>query len=313
MNRMKVISPAAFLALREALPSIVWYKKPFEAYVRAALADHPELLSGVAFSAISKREATDLIINRLVAQQNRYFEITLRLMLAVAATESFPDIEKIKDLGDRAERLEQATARVAELRQHTAAFSRDRAREALRNDARAADAAAASAARMFSDDLGDLKARFIALHQMDSNPQERGRQFERFLNDLFELFDLEPRLSYVLDGEQIDGSFSFDTDDYIVEAKWTKDPIGRDQLDILDSKVRRRGKNALGAFFSASSYTSTALSKYSEGSTFIAVDGQELFLVLEGRVRLDEVLRSKKRHVNDTGSCMLHTSEWLVA
>ncbi|MBH0781556.1 restriction endonuclease [Nocardia bovistercoris] len=309
---MKVISPAALLALREALPSIVWYRKPFEAYVRAALADHPELLAGVAFSAISKREATDLIVDRLIAQQNRYFEITVRLILAVAAMESFPDVEKIKDLSDRAERLQQAKACVAELRQHTAGFSQDREREARRNDARAADADASSAARKFNDDLDDLKARFIALHQMNNNPQERGRRFERFLNDLFELFDLEPRLSYVLNGEQIDGSFSFDTDDYIVEAKWTKEPIGRDQLDILDSKVRRRGKNALGAFFSASSYTSTALGKYSEGSTFIAVDGQEIFLILEGRVRLDEVLRNKKRHVNDTGSCMLHTSEWLV-
>lgn len=71
----------------------------------------------------------------------------------------------------------------------------------------------------FSDDLAALQSRYLEMHGA-SDPHQRGRDFERLLSDLFLLFDMEPRLSYNLPYEQIDGSLSFDTDDYIVEARW---------------------------------------------------------------------------------------------
>lgn len=69
-----------------------------------------------------------------------------------------------------------------------------------------------------------LKTEFIAMGQA-TDPQKRGLDFERFLYRLFALFDMEPRLAYNLTYEQIDGSLTFDTDDYIIEDKWWQKPL----------------------------------------------------------------------------------------
>ncbi|HEV8681489.1 MAG TPA: restriction endonuclease [Actinomycetota bacterium] len=142
----------------------------------------------------------------------------------------------------------------------------------------------------------------------EESPQDRGRTFQRFLNTLFELFDLEPRLAYSLESEQIDGSVAFDTDDYIVEARWTKDPVGREDADVFASKVRRKGKNALGLFVSVSGFTRGALDAYSQATPFMAMDGVDLMAVLGQQIRLDDLLRRKKRHANETGECFLPVS-----
>ncbi|MED7955050.1 restriction endonuclease [Streptomyces sp. BE20] len=100
-----------------------------------------------------------------------------------------------------------------------------------------------------------------------------GLLFEPFLNELFRLFDLDPRLSYVLETEQIDGSFFFDTDDYIVEAKWWKKAMGREHVDIFDAKVRRKGRNALGLYIAVNGFTADALKEYDRRTAFITMDG----------------------------------------
>jgi hypothetical protein len=35
----------------------------------------------------------------------------------------------------------------------------------------------------------------------------------------------------------------------------------------------------------------------------MTLNGDDLYSVLDGRIALDDVLRRKKRHANDTGSC----------
>ena len=72
----------------------------------------------------------------------------------------------------------------------------------------------------FARTLEALKAEFLAMSADTSDPHQRGLNFETFLYKVFALFDMEPRLKYSLEYEQIDGAMSFDTDDYIIEAKW---------------------------------------------------------------------------------------------
>jgi hypothetical protein len=76
----------------------------------------------------------------------------------------------------------------------------------------------------------------MAMHS-SNDPRQRGRAFEVLLTDLFVLFDMEPRLSYSLAHEQIDGSLSFDTDDYIVEARWRQESTSR--ANTLTSSSRK--------------------------------------------------------------------------
>lgn len=143
----------------------------------------------------------------------------------------------------------------------------------------------------------------------DEQAQHRGREFEPFLNRLFGLFDLEPRLAYSLAHEQIDGAFTFDTDDYIVEAKWCKDRVSREQADAFDKKVERKGKNALGLIVSVNGFSSDAVIQYSQGTKFMTMDGPDLMAVLNGQIRLEDLLQRKRRHANETGECYFPVSK----
>lgn len=70
--------------------------------------------------------------------------------------------------------------------------------------------------------------------------------------------------------EQIDGAFSFDTDYYVLEAKWWKERIGRRELDVFKTNIERKGKSTLGLYVSMSGFTSDALAIYSLSAPFIS-------------------------------------------
>ncbi|UOT06786.1 restriction endonuclease [Rhodococcus opacus] len=306
---MKKIATPAYEALRDALPRITWNKGAFESFTRTALRDSPELLAGLNFK-LPKREVGDLLVNRLATDEDRYQQVTLTLMVEVASMVQFPNIAQMKDPADRAQRLEEAQAAVAHLRSFVEQY-RDavEARDRSEVEREARNAQLADIAR-FADDIHGLKGQYLALHG-SADPHGRGKAFEQLLTDLFLLFDMEPRLSYSLANEQIDGSLSFDTDDYIVEAKWHAEPTGRDQLDIFAKKVERKGRNSQGIFVSEKGFTGPAIATYSESSPFVVFNGDDLYLVLEGRIRLDDLLRSKKRHLNETGNCQLLARDML--
>jgi hypothetical protein len=300
------VAPGAYQALREALPVIFWYKRPFRTFLHSALREQPELLAGINFDDI-KRNVADTLVDRLMQREDRYQEVTLQLMLEIATMQRFPDLEQLEDSKVR---LSSATGAVAELRRWTDKYSgviEERQRDAEKWKATREQAVAV---RKFTDDIAKLRQEFLELHG-DADVQGRGRSFQGFLASLFALFDLEPRLEYVLEHEQIDGSLSFDTDDYILEARWRNAPTGRDQADVFAAKVRRKGKNALGLFVSVNGFTSDTLDTYSEATPFMAVDGVDLMAVLDQRVRLDDLLRRKKRHANETGHCFFPA--WRIA
>jgi hypothetical protein len=136
-------------------------------------------------------------------------------------------------------RLQQAQDAVGRLRTLTARY-RDQVETRSRSEvAREAYAAQLAGIKQFKDDIDALRGRYLDLHS-SSEPHQRGKAFEVLLADLFLLFDMEPRLSYSLEREQIDGSLSFDTDDYILEARWRTEPTGRDDLESSRPKSNGR-------------------------------------------------------------------------
>lgn len=303
---MKQINTEAYQALRDALAVVTWYKKAFRTLLGTALRDHPELLAGLDFGGTTKREVADELVDRLIEHEGRFKDATLRLMLEVAGMERFADIERLEE-PDRTLRLGEARAAVARLKAATERFAdRLEEQERLANE-REANRTKDTALRKFADDLAGLKTRFLELSAA-TDARRRGYDFETFLANLFKIFDMEPRLSYSTELEQIDGSLTFDTDDYIVEAKWTADTVSRLTADAFAAKVRRKGKNALGLIVAVNGFSPPALRAYDEETSFLTMDGGDLFLVLDGRLRLDELLRAKKRHANETGSCWLPAS-----
>lgn len=303
---MKRLSTEAYQALRDALAVMTWYKRPFQTFLRTALRDNPELLVGLDFDGGTKREVADDLVGRLIDREVRFQDVAIRLMLDVAALTRFPDIERLEE-PDRSLRLSEAQEAVAHMKALTEQFAERIAEQERSAAERASRKAQAAALRRFEDDLADLKARFLDL-SVATDARQRGYDFETFLADLFKTFDMEPRLGYSTDLEQIDGSLSFDTDDYIVEAKWISGPVSRETADAFAAKVRRKGKNALGLLIAVNGFSGPALRAYAEETPFLTMDGADAFLVLDGRIRLDDLLKAKKRHANETGSCHLPAS-----
>lgn len=307
---MKRISTEAYQALRDALATVTWYKRSFESLVKALLRDQPELVVGLNF-AETKRVVADQLVDVLVVRETRYQEVTLGLMLELAAKTSFPDIERLQE-PDRSERLDEAKASVARLAAVTAQYSEAAQEQERLLAERATERLRTEQLRRFEHDIAGLKDRFLALHG-SSDPRQRGYDFEVLLTDLFKIFDMEPRLAYRTETEQIDGSLTFNTDDYIVEAKWLSGSVDRATVDVFDQKVRRKGKNALGLFIAVSGFSGAACTAYEQRTSFLTMDGGDLFTVLDGRIRFDDLLMAKRRHANETGSCYLPASQVLGA
>lgn len=303
----KRLDPRAYNALADALAVIYWNKTPWERFIRGALQDVPEILARLDFSA-TKREAAGQLVDLLMANEGRYQEVTISLMLSVAKMDSFPNLASQAD-GERM--IAQAKEAVAELQGWTQRHQQivDAHQDYARNLAKASEEA--SKVRAFSESLSRLRDEFLGLHGRSDDPQARGMALESFINKLFKLFDLEPRAAYSLEREQIDGAFSFDTDDYVLEAKWWHKAMGRGHLDEFATKVRRKGKNALGLYVSINGFTKDALDEYKDSTPFITMDGGDLMAVLDERVRLDDLVRRKKRHMNETGSCYFPAGDML--
>jgi len=108
-----------------------------------------------------------------------------------------------------------------------------------------------------------LKSDLIRLTSL--KPQERGFAFEKFLNELFSAYNLDPRSSFRITGEQIDGSFQLGTDVYLVEAKWHDKPIDQGELLVFHGKVGGKSSWSRGLFVSYNGFTPDGLIAFSKG------------------------------------------------
>jgi hypothetical protein len=83
-------------------------------------------------------------------------------------------------------------------------------------------------------------------------PISRGLAFEKLLNSAFAMFNLAPRGSFRLSGEQVDGSFQLDGATYLLEAKWQGPKIGNRELQSFAGSVHTKSAWTRGLFVSYS-------------------------------------------------------------
>ncbi|MCW3846554.1 hypothetical protein OF829_04835 [Sphingomonas sp. LB-2] len=151
-----------------------------------------------------------------------------------------------------------------------------------------------------------LRERFMNL-STEGNAQARGYLLESFLNDLFEFENLDPRKSFRLIGEQIDGSFSWRSRTNLVEAKWVKKPIAGLEFGAFIFKIDGKTADTRGVYISINGYSPDALKALNgKGSLkFICIDGTHLMRVLSGGETLPELLATLWRHADETGEAYL--------
>lgn len=300
----KKIHPDAYGALTEALTLINWNKGAYKQDIRRRLREYPELLARLDFST-TKRDTSNELVGMLIADERRYRDLAIELMTDISKLDAFPNLSIQKDAEERLALAREAVANLAKWVGRHAEIAEEREKFSAEL---AAHREQIARTRSFAEVLVELRQEFLHLHAL-SDRQRAGREFEMFLYRFFSLFDLEPTLAYNLTGEQIDGSIYHDTNHYIVEAKWWAGAVEAEHLTNFDGKVRRKGKNALGLFVSVNGFSEGGRDIFKRGTSFITMDGGDLFCVLDDRIRLDTLIARKLEHANRTGNCYFPATE----
>lgn len=148
--------------------------------------------------------------------------------------------------------------------------------------------------------LNLLKSELIALASLDAHA--RGYAFEKFLQTLFKAYSLTPHEPFRLKGEQVDGSFQFGNETYLVEAKWHGKPIGVAELHTFHGKIEQKAAWTRGLFVSNSGFTEEGLVAFGRGKRVICMDGYDLYETLDREIPLNHIFERKVRHAAETGS-----------
>lgn len=140
-----------------------------------------------------------------------------------------------------------------------------------------------------------------------------GLSFEKLLNRLFTAFALSPREAFRVRGEQIDGSFEFQMETYLLEAKWIGERVGERDLAFFRAKVEGKSAFTRGLFVALNGVTADALHAIRIGKqpNFFILDGTDLMAVLMHQIALDELLERRKRLLAEEGCMYLPFPELL--
>ena len=154
-----------------------------------------------------------------------------------------------------------------------------------------------------------LKNKLLELSSLP--PQERGFQFEKLIKDLFEISNLAPRSSFRLIGEQIDGSFQFQGETYLVEATWQSEQVGQEKLLTFSGKVGGKAQWSRGLLISNSPFSLDGLEAFSRGkpTNIICMNGEDLYYILERKLDLCSVLERKARRAAETNQAYVSVRE----
>jgi hypothetical protein len=144
-----------------------------------------------------------------------------------------------------------------------------------------------------------LRAEMLGLQAMAPHP--RGFAFEKFLVRMFDFYQLEPRGSFRLVGEQIDGSFVLSGETYLLEAKWHDEPTQNQSLHAFHGKLDQKAAWTRGLFVSYAGFTEGALASFGVGKRVVCMDGLDLFDALDRHIPLDMVLQKKVRRMAEEG------------
>lgn len=299
------INPAILHPLKEALTLIFWYKPDLRAFLTSCLGER-DLIVHLDWTNY-KRVIVAQLIDTLAASQHKYFDDLLNLLLATA---DMTDPAHLKRLDDGEKKYADAVAAVQALRKHVEPYRKLRTEEEEADRRRETERAKAEIQRAIEEKLDELRLQFNEIVSM--SVQERGYALEKFLNDLFALFDIDAKAPFRIKGEQIDGAFTFEGE-FLVEAKWTEGRTPPSELDAFGRKVERKLDNTLGLFVSMNGFQDNAVDLQSRGNrpTMILMDGSDLTAILESRISLPELLRRKRQHAARTGNVFINANALL--
>ena len=297
---MKVYAPAVIDALGEALRALYWYKDDLRSFfVRAGV---PRAVVSQLDWGANKRAIVRDLLDGLASQAGGGTEVISKVLDAVVEQDDFSHLSRLEDGERKADDARRALQRLKDLLGRESVAERaERARAEKRTEAENRRTAAAER----QSAVAELAAEFATLHSM-TDEQRRGLAFEPFLRRLFALYDLDPRGAFSLPGEQTDGSVRVDSQLFLVEARWRKDPTSPDDVRSFRGKVEEKLDNTLGIFISMNGFTDEAVKRAAvPPAKVILMDGHDIVLAVQGHADLLELLRRKIRRAAETGEVLV--------
>lgn len=297
---MQKISPAALISLTEALTVIYWKKDELRTFIENSF---DNIDKGRAFCATidftkTKYQICKDVVTRLSNRPQLYNQDLLNLIRNVCDMNDFSHLRRWED-GKEKEKGAKEKVRALRL-QCQGYFDKIQDKEASEKhkNAFAEKMNLVTQSKKIKDDLKNEFNQILT----ENSQQARGYKFERFLNKLFDHFDLSPRSSFKITGEQIDGAFTHNGSDYLLEAKWQDLSVNRQDLYGFEGKIASKLKTTLGLFISFNGFSYDLLNHSSK--SVILMDGQDLCQILEDRISLTDMIEIKRKEAATTGKSM---------
>lgn len=297
--------PEVIQALKEALRNIYWYKDDLRLFFLACeLPDNMITKQGWHDSQEYKVRIAGKVLDELILMGEAGLGYMRRIIQGILDIRNF---DYLRNLEDGAAKVSAARKSVEVLRElvlkHDTTFRKEREERAVRTDR------FTQVMKRRNDEIERLQGQFYELVAAE-NAQKRGVLFQGFLWELFNAYDLNPRGPFRITGEEIDGAFEFEMTQFLLEAKWQKDPVGAAPLDSFSKKVERKLENTLGLFVALNGFTEDGLEAFSgTRPLIILMDGQDLAVVLQGLVDFRDLLKRKVRYASQTGKPFLRARD----
>lgn len=294
---IKKFSPASITALKEALINIYWKKQDLKNFVKLTI-DNDSIVSTINWEFNRKFESVNELVDRMVSRKDIYHDDLVNLIYEVS---NMTDFSHLRIWEDPELKIAKAEESVTRLRQFAQGYFKIEEEKKEIEKRKKKTQEYLKTVKKGQEQIEKLKQDFMIL-AMESNHQKRGIQLEKFLNNLFTLFDLNPKQSFTLADEQIDGAFTFENNDYLLEAKWQKKPVETGDLKKFAGTLSDKLKNTLGLFISIDGFSKGSQEfTGSNARTMILMDGMDLSLVLDQRIDLHHLLFRKRRYASETG------------
>jgi hypothetical protein len=271
-------------AIVQACGTVFWYKRPLRQLLMRV---------GVPGPLVEKYgDASKFIMVReILAELDKRGEAGVRVQHQLAR-----ELAAMRTVADPDNR-EAGLAALADLRavaKQEGILEDDDPETTRRNERKLAAEEAQQVATARARGLAELNATYMALATRDNEAQERGYDLESLLAALFKLHDIHftpPFRKGTV--EQTDGFFKFDGFEYLIEARWRKKPPDIGELRAFSGKVKGKIESTRGLFVSVAGFRAEVLQEAAGLLNLVLIDGQDLALILEGRISLREALRIK--------------------
>jgi hypothetical protein len=296
----KQLSPAAIMALKEALCSVYWYKSELRGFLQLCLSN-PGILNKFSWENYKRQIASD-VVDHLVANPEAHLGDLTKICYELCKLKDFSHLKPLDDGPQKVERARNAISQLRQLVEPHQDVKKEQDDIKKRQELAAKKLKENAAVRQ---KLESIKVRYMALVGSE-NAQGRGFELERVMYEVFELFDLDPKASFKNLGEQVDGAFSLDGTEYLFEAKWQKELVNKADLAAFSDKVRSKLENTLGIFLSINGFSPDGVAAHQAGgASILLMDGGDLMAVFEERIDFVSLLLRKKRHAAQTGNIYL--------